>query len=108
MIKEQVCDNCGHSRSLHEKLAGYQPFGHCNYQDDLCGCKDFQCVSAEKTTIDSKRILDPAVIIQAIKEIERIAADHNGVDDEAYELIMEQTRKAYAEANHKVRKPGRI
>lgn len=35
------CANCGHSESTHKMTDGYQPYGHCNYGWDLCGCKEF-------------------------------------------------------------------
>jgi hypothetical protein len=35
------CANCGHERSLHFDPNAYVP-GKCNFQYDLCGCRDFQ------------------------------------------------------------------
>lgn len=32
---------CGHPKYLHEQLHGYKPYGHCNYQHDLCDCRKF-------------------------------------------------------------------
>lgn len=41
-----LCANCGHSRSLHQVIGGYQPYGSCNFQHDLCGCKEFVMIRA--------------------------------------------------------------
>lgn len=36
------CTNCGHVKSLHEMTNSYKPYGHCNFQHDLCGCNAYQ------------------------------------------------------------------
>jgi hypothetical protein len=35
------CASCGHSKSGHFETNGYQPYGHCNFQHDLCGCTEY-------------------------------------------------------------------
>ena len=74
------CRHCGHSYATHHRTDGYKPYGYCNYQHDLCGCKNYEPALAPAVAggpPDHAHTLEPPEsIVRAIEIIKESRKTH--------------------------------
>lgn len=70
-MSSELCVKCGHSRRLHEMTDGYQPYGRCNFQWDLCGCRRFISEGDAAAT----QVAPPGSVVLTAEQVKQVRED---------------------------------
>lgn len=100
---DKVCINCGHSEYLHKMTSGYMPYGHCNYQHDLCGCSNYQ--SEVKTETATPGEMHP--VDKAFYDLTRQQRDRAWLKNEHLEKEVAELRRSRFDLLEMIKEQGK-